>query len=71
MDTNIVAYMCLGGPWTPAAEQLRVQEGEWCTPVLWRSEFRNVIGGQLRRKLMDLSAAAEATERASNFASRW
>ena len=49
VDTNIVAYLYLPGEFTDAAERLLVREPDWAAPVLWRSEFRNILAGYLRR----------------------
>jgi predicted nucleic acid-binding protein len=53
VDTNILAYLYLPGTLTTAAEALLVKHPDWAAPRLWRSEFRNILAGYLRRK--DLS----------------
>lgn len=52
VDTNILAYLYLPGEQTAKAERLLAREPDWVAPVLWRSEFRNVLAGYLRRKLL-------------------
>ena len=52
VDSNIVAYLYLPGEHTAAAEDLQVREPNWAAPVLWRSEFRNILAGYLRRNLL-------------------
>jgi predicted nucleic acid-binding protein len=49
VDSNIVAYLYLPGEYTEPAEALLDQDPEWAAPVLWRSEFRNILAGYLRR----------------------
>lgn len=49
VDSNILAYLYLPGEYTPAAEALLEQDPDWAAPVLWRSEFRNILAGFLRR----------------------
>lgn len=49
VDTNVLAYLYLPGEYTPAAEALLEREPDWAAPVLWRSEFRNILAGYLRR----------------------
>ena len=49
VDTNIIAYLLIPGPWTEAAEDLLQSEPVWAAPPLWRSEFRNILAGYLRR----------------------
>jgi predicted nucleic acid-binding protein len=53
VDTNILAYLYLPGEHTAAAEALLERDPDWCAPILWRSEFRNILAGCLRRN--DLS----------------
>lgn len=59
VDTNILAGHCLPGPGNKASELLLQLDPEWAAPVLWRSEFRNVLCGYLRRGVMDLDKAGE------------
>ena len=66
VDSNVLAYLFLPGEHTARAESLLGQEPDWAAPVLWRSEFRNILAGYLRRGTLDfaqatvLQAAAEA-----------
>ena len=43
VDTNIVAYLYLPGEHTAAVERLLERDPEWAAPILWRSEFRNIL----------------------------
>ena len=54
VDSNILAYLYLPGEFTAAAEALLEREPEWAAPPLWRSEFRNLLAGYLRRKTEEL-----------------
>ena len=54
IDTNILAYLYLPGEFTEQAETLLAQEPEWAAPILWRSEFRNILAGYLRRGTLSL-----------------
>jgi predicted nucleic acid-binding protein len=49
VDSNVLAYLHLPGPYTSAAEALFERDPDWVAPPLWRSEFRNVLAGYLRR----------------------
>lgn len=66
VDSNILAYLYLPGEFTSAAEALMEQEPEWAAPPLWRSEFRNILAGYVRRHMLtfeqacSLQAEAEA-----------
>ena len=57
VDTNVIAYLALPSPYTDAAERLLLREPEWVVPVLWRSEFRNVLALYLRKGLIRLEQA--------------
>jgi predicted nucleic acid-binding protein len=49
VDTNVIAYLLLPGEWTQSAEALLEYDSSWVAPPLWRSEFRNILAGYLRR----------------------
>lgn len=49
VDTNVLAYLYLPCEHSAAAEALLARDPEWAAPVLWRSEFRNILAGYLRR----------------------
>lgn len=59
VDSNVICYYALPGARTAVADRLRAREPRWCVPPLWRSEFRNVVLGQIRRGALDLGAAQE------------
>lgn len=64
VDTNVLVYLLLRGPRTEQAEILRRQERRWAAPPLWRSEFRSVLTGCLRRDLLPLPRAVVLMEEA-------
>jgi len=49
VDSNVLAYLYLCGEYTAAAEALLERDPNWAAPLLWRSEFRNILTGYLRR----------------------
>jgi len=57
VDTNVVAYLYLPGEHTQAAEALLERDSTWAAPVLWRSEFRNILAGYLRRGSLNFEQA--------------
>lgn len=57
VDPNVVAYLYLPGDYTEAAETLLTRDGDWAAPLLWRSEFRNILAGCLRRKTLTFTQA--------------
>lgn len=70
-DTNVIAYLRLPSPLTAAAEQLFAVDSIWAAPLLWRSEFRNVLAGAVKSRALSLeSAAAIAREAEAQFNGR-
>ena len=67
VDTNILAYLYLPGNFTVQAEALMRADGEWAAPVLWRSEFRNILAGYLRRGSLTFSQASSLQREAENL----
>ena len=57
VDSNIIAYLYLPGEFTGTAERLLEREPDWAAPVLWRSEFRNILAGYLRRGSLNFEQA--------------
>lgn len=54
VDTNIIVYLYLPTGLTEHAERLLEREPDWAAPLLWRSEFRNVLALYLRKRLITL-----------------
>jgi predicted nucleic acid-binding protein len=67
VDTNVVAYLFLPGDKTASAELLLEQDPDWAAPVLWRSEFRNVLAGFLRRKSITFEQACSLQTEAESL----
>jgi predicted nucleic acid-binding protein len=73
VDSNVLAYLYLPGDYTAGAEALLEQDPDWAAPVLWRSEFRNILTGYLRRKALtfeqtcSLQSEAESLLAGSEF----
>ena len=57
VDSNVLAYLYLPGDYTAAAEALLEQDSDWAAPILWRSEFRNILAGYMRRKAITFEQA--------------
>ncbi len=57
VDSNVLAYLYLPGDHTPAAERLYQQDPDWHAPILWRSEYRNILAGYLRRGVLTFEQA--------------
>jgi predicted nucleic acid-binding protein len=64
VDTNIISHFWLPSSQSDLCDQLFQKEPHWTAPVLWRSEFRNVVLLYLRKDLISLSQAMLITEKA-------
>jgi predicted nucleic acid-binding protein len=62
VDVNLIAYLLIGGEHTTESEAVLQRDGEWAAPLLWRSEWRNVLATYLRSGRLSL---AEALKRMS------
>lgn len=67
VDTNILAYLYLPGDRTEQAEALLESEPEWAAPILWRSEFRNILAGYIRRKAITFAQACTLQDEAERL----
>ncbi|HBS27219.1 MAG TPA: VapC toxin family PIN domain ribonuclease [Gammaproteobacteria bacterium] len=54
VDTNIIAYLYISSDHSQHSEDLLSFDSNWVAPILWRSEFRNVLGHYLRKNLLNL-----------------
>ena len=67
VDSNVLVYLYLPGEYTADAEALLESDPEWAAPVLWRSEFRNVLAGYMRRKTLTFDQAYAVQCEAENL----
>jgi predicted nucleic acid-binding protein len=67
VDTNVVAYLYLPGEHTGKAEALLEHDPDWAAPALWRSEFRNILAGYLRRKALTFAEACDLQNEAESL----
>lgn len=57
VDTNIIAYLLLPTPYSATVDSLFRRDANWAAPLLWRSEFRNVLALYLRKNIITLEKA--------------
>jgi predicted nucleic acid-binding protein len=67
VDSNVLAYLYLPGDHTAGAETLLERDPEWAAPVLWRSEFRNILAGYVRRKTLTFDQACSLQTEAESL----
>jgi len=66
VDSNLILYIHVQSEWTAQALQALEKDPQWISPPLWESEFRNVMAGYMRRKILNL----EQTKKIMNSALR-
>lgn len=64
VDTNVIAHLLFEGPLQKSVRALFLSDAEWAAPVLWRSEFRNILATCLRRKQLTATNAIRLADEA-------
>lgn len=59
VDTNLISYLYLEGDHSLQAEQAWRKDAEWTAPLLWRSEFRNVLTLYIRKQWLTLAESQQ------------
>jgi predicted nucleic acid-binding protein len=59
VDTNVIGYLFLSSEQSVLAERALEKDNEWAAPVLWRSEFRNVLTFYMRKDIIKLEQAQQ------------
>jgi predicted nucleic acid-binding protein len=67
VDSNVLAYLYLPGDHTAGAEALLLREPDWAAPPLWRSEFRNILAGYMRRGVLAFEQACSLQREAEDL----
>jgi len=67
VDSNVVAYLYLPGDHTDKAQALLERDPDWVAPLLWRSEFRNILAGYMRRKTLTFDLARKLLQEAEDL----
>ena len=67
VDTNVIAYLFITGDFTQQAKKLLKTDHDWIAPILWKSEFRNVLALYMRRGYLSLENSILLLDEAENF----
>jgi predicted nucleic acid-binding protein len=67
VDTNVIGYFYLSSEYSELAEQLFMKNALWSAPMLWRSEFRNVLSFYVRKDIITLQDAMQIFETAESL----
>jgi predicted nucleic acid-binding protein len=66
-DTNIIAYLLLPTPWSTSVDAVYAADSNWVAPLLWKSEFRNVLALYMRKQLISLEQAIRIQDEAESL----
>lgn len=66
-DTNLLIYLYVQGQRTQESEAVLQQDALWAAPLLWRSEFRNVLIGLVRSDALQLEKALAIIDEAERW----
>lgn len=66
-DTNIIANLLLPTSYTNSVDSLYKIDSDWAAPILWKSEFRNVLALYLRKKIITLEKALQLQDIAESI----
>jgi len=67
VDTNIIGYLYLESVHSAQVERVLLKEGDWAAPLLWRSEFRNVLALYIRKRWLSLEESGQIMSEALSF----
>jgi len=57
VDTNLLVYLYIQSEHSEQAEKAFLKDPDWVAPLLWRSEFLNVLTACLRKGIVNLEVA--------------
>ena len=66
-DSNLIAYLLLPSPKNEIAEKALRIDSEWSAPLLWRSEFRNILALYMRKYEMTVAQAQTTMDKAESI----
>ena len=56
-DSNLIAYLLIPGDRNQVSEEVLRRDSHWVVPLLWRSEFRNILTLYMRHEGMVVEQA--------------
>ena len=66
-DTNIISYLLIPSQFSNSVDALYKIDSDWAAPLLWKSEFRNVLALYLRKKIITLEKALQLQDSAESM----
>jgi predicted nucleic acid-binding protein len=70
VDTKVIAYITFATERSSVVASLHERNPVWEAPILWKSEFLNVLSLYYRKKLIDPAEALDALDYAERLMSK-
>ena len=67
VDTNVIASLWVPNDMDEMSYKILEKDADWIAPLLWRSEFRNVLAIYLRADILEFSIALQVIEEAEQL----
>ena len=67
VDTNVVSYLLFPTPFSDLVDKLYTIDSNWVAPLLWKSEFRNVLALYLRKGVITFNKALQLQDMAESI----
>ncbi len=67
VDTNVIVYLMLESKNSSKAKSALRKDSDWIAPILWKSEFRNVLALYMRKGMIALEHARNIMEEAERL----
>ncbi len=67
VDTNVISYLYLSSEYSVITERLFLKDPAWAAPLLWRSEFRNVLSFYIRKEIITFHDAVQIFQTAESL----
>jgi len=67
VDTNIIGYLYLTSEYSTQVEEVLLKDPQWVAPLLWRSEFRNVLALYIRKDILRFEDAVQIMDNAMSL----
>ncbi len=67
VDTNVIASLWVPNDMDELAYKVLEKDSDWIAPVLWRSEFRNVLAIYLRAEILAFHITLQVIEEAEQL----
>jgi len=67
VDTNLIVNFVVESERTQQAERVFARDPQWCAPLLWRSELRNVLALYFHHGLLSLEDILDLMQQAETL----